>query len=256
MKTSEPPLDAARATSSHASAVRALPTNGTAREQELGSAWARTPLAATVRATLQPVVIPMLHALYAVDTEGMERLRDLRGGVIFTANHHHHLDAAQIVAAMPAAWRRRLLVVAAADTIFASPLRGAISALLGNAIPLERDGSVRHSLGQLVDLLAAGWSLLIFPEGRLTVGGPLRHFKGGTALLALRSAAQVVPLWLGLERPGLWEGRARRGRLRLRMGAPQTLSPDLDHDEAADRLEAAVRALAPTEREQRVTLRP
>ncbi len=218
-----------------------------AREPGLGYGWARTPLAATVRRVLQPAVVPLLHALYGVDVEGLEHLRKLGGGVIFTANHHHHLDAALILASLPASLRERLLVVAAADTIFASPIRGAIAALLGNAIPLEREGSLRHSLGQLTELLAEGWSLLIFPEGRLTVGGPLRSFKGGTTLLAMESGAPVVPMWLGVRRPGLWERRLARGRMVLRIGVPLTLARHTGHAASAELLESAVRTLAPAE---------
>jgi len=210
----------------------------------LGYAWARTPLAITVRRRLQPAVIPLLKALYRVDVEGWGQVRGLRGQVIFVANHHHHLDAALILAHLPASWRARLLVAAAADTIFASPIRGAIAALLGNAVPLERGGARRHSLEHLTEMLVQGWSLLIFPEGRLTVGGPLRPFKGGTALLAMETGAPIVPMWLAVRRPGLWERRARQGWMTLRVGAPLVLAADQDHDAAAEQLEAAVRALA------------
>src|SRR5581483_3503366 len=129
-------------------------------------------------------------------------------------------------------------------TIFASPIRGAIAALLGNAVPLERGGARRHSLEHLTEMLAQGWSLLIFPEGRLTVGGPLRPFKGGTALLAIETGAPVVPMWLAVRRPGLWERRVQRGRMTLRVGAPLVVAADQDHAAAAEQLAAAVRALA------------
>jgi 1-acyl-sn-glycerol-3-phosphate acyltransferase len=210
----------------------------------LGYAWARTPLAAAARRLLQPLVIPLFKAAYGVDVNGWERVRGLHGPVIFVANHHHHLDGGLIVASMPASWRARLLVAAAADTIFTSPVRGALAALLGNAVPLERGGR-GNSLDQLREMLTRGWSLLIFPEGRLTVGGPLRPFKGGTALLALETEAPVVPMWLSVRRPGAWEGRTGRGRMRLRIGQPLALPSTLDHAEAARLLEYAVKRLEP-----------
>jgi 1-acyl-sn-glycerol-3-phosphate acyltransferase len=206
-------------------------------EADLGYGWARTRPAAVARDLLQPLVIPLLKTLYSVEVVGLEHLAALQDGSILIANHHHHLDAALIVADLPRRVRRRLLVVAAADTIFASPLRGALAALLGNAVPLERDGAIRHDLAQLVDALAHGWSLLIFPEGRLTVGGPLRPFKGGGALLAMVSRAPLVPMWLEVVSPGLWEGRAQRGRMRLSVGRPFVLERHHGHADAVTRLE-------------------
>jgi len=67
----------------------------------------------------------------------------------------------------------------------------------------------------------------IFPEGTRSETGELQDVQGGTALLALKSGAPVVPLAvLGVER-ALDAGNRRwprRSRVTLKMGPPLTFT--------------------------------
>ena len=72
--------------------------------------------------------------------------------------------------------------------------------MIGNAFPLAREGAVRRSLDLLGARLDRGYSILIYPEGKLTVGGPLQEFKSGTGLVAIHGAIPVVPMRLKIHR--------------------------------------------------------
>src|SRR5262249_35146638 len=98
--------------------------------------------------------------------EGAERL-PARGPLLLVANHASHLDAPVVLAALPARLRDRTLVAAAEDYFFRDRLRGSAATLFG-AFALARRGPaarLRRGLAGVAARLAAGWSVLLFPEG-------------------------------------------------------------------------------------------
>ena len=86
----------------------------------------------------------------------------------------------------PEPWRHKVFVGAAADYFFTNPVSSAASALALNAIPIEREGVSRRSVGQAEALLADGWSLVLFPEGGRSPDGWGQPHKPGAAWLAQR----------------------------------------------------------------------
>ena len=112
---------------------------------------------------------------------------------------------------------------------------------------------MRRSLELLGARLDRGFSILIFPEGKLTVGGPTQPFKSGTGLVAVEGATPVVPMRLKVTRmsrldarrePALAGGRLPwRGEVELVFGDPIHFAWDTDHLAATQQLEAAVAAL-------------
>lgn len=110
----------------------------------------------------------------------------------------------------------------------------------------ERDrGAQKFSL----DTLAAGRPIAIFPEGTRSRNGRLHEGKPGTALIAMRSGAPIVPAAIsGTHRifPGgsRWP---RASRVRIRYGAPFSLpyqpTGRLDREELAEGTERIMRAI-------------
>jgi long-chain acyl-CoA synthetase len=202
------------------------------------------------RAMLWPTLLgPFVRSYYDLDTAGAAALDGLSGPVIFAANHTAHLDNAFIIVALPKRWRRRLAIAAAAADIFGPrhfglPIKGALARLLGNAFPFAR-GRMAARVDHLQSLLDLGWSVLIFPEGKLTVCGPMQPFKAGIGLIATESRTPVVPVRVDVERRGPWEGAGRfsRGRVVVRFGKPLRFEPGENPTQATARLEAAVRGL-------------
>jgi len=172
---------------------------------------------------------------------GAEQFEGL-GACVIVANHCSHLDNALILAALPAARRRRLAIAAAADTIFKRRGRGMLAALLGNAFPVARGGGTARSIEYCRWLLERGWSVLLYPEGRLTVGGPMQPFRHGIGVLATAAPVPVVPLRVEILRRGMGEGRRLpwRGRAAVHIGAPCDFPPEASADAVVKALEAAV----------------
>jgi long-chain acyl-CoA synthetase len=216
--------------------------------------WPLSPLARAAGILIQTLLlVPIFFSLYRVRVTGLERIRGLKGPVLFTPNHCLHNDVGIILTRFPLAWRWRLSVAAAADDIFGNPVRGFGSALIGNAFPLAREGAVRRSLELLGARLDRGFSILIFPEGKLTVGGPTQPFKSGTGLVAVLGATPVVPMKLKVARMSRLDARRDpafadqhlpwRGEVELVFGDPIHFAWDTDHLVATQQLEAAVAAL-------------
>ena len=116
---------------------------------------------------------------------------------IYFANHCSHLDTVVIVAALPPELRAHTHPVAALDYWGASRLRRYIALSCLNAVLLDRTpGGGTDSLEPLYSVLAAGESLIIFPEGTRGTGA-VAPFRSGLFHLARRFPdAELVPVWL------------------------------------------------------------
>nr|MBA2634552.1 1-acyl-sn-glycerol-3-phosphate acyltransferase [Chloroflexota bacterium] len=210
--------------------------------------WPLNPFVRAIGLGIQELVmVPFVAAFYRVRIRGEHHLKGLEGPVIFAPNHHLHSDNMIILTHLPLAWRWRLSVAAAADDIFGNRLRGLGAAVIGNAFPLAREGAIRRSLELLGARLDRDFSVLIFPEGELTVGGPMKPFKAGAGLIAVEGATPVVPMkvrinrlsWVDRQGPG----SSLRGDVEIVFGEPLYFASGTDASAATDRLEDAVAAL-------------
>ena len=210
--------------------------------------WPLNPLVGALRIGVQQaLMLPLVSVFYRRRAGGLEHLAGLRGPVMFASNHHLHNDNFLILGAIPLRWRWKLSVAAAADDIFGSRLRGFVAALLGNAFPMAREGAVRRSLDLLGARLDRGFSVLIYPEGKLTVDGPLQEFKSGTGLVAIHGAIPVVPMRLKVHRHSRIDidtpGTGWRGEVEVVFGAPLRFGIDADPNQATAEVRAAIEAL-------------
>ena len=216
--------------------------------------WPLSPLVRSFGILLQETLLaPLVHIFYKVQVTGSEKLEGLRGPVMFTPNHCLHWDNGIILTSIPLGWRWRLAVAAAADDVFGNKLNGIFSAVLANAFPLAREGAIRRSLELLGARLDRQFSVLIYPEGKLTIGGPMQPFKSGTGLIAVEGGTPVVPMKLKIRKVSVldhldrtWD-RSRsngwRGDVEVVFGDPLYFAPLTDTNEATRRIEAAVAAL-------------
>ncbi len=219
-----------------------------ARHDEGTFGWPLNPMVRAIGIGLQELLLlPVVALAYRVRVRGEHHLEGLAGPVIFVPNHHLHTDNMIILTHLPLVWRWRLSVAAAADDIFGNPLKGLGAAVIGNAFPLAREGAVRRSLELLGARLDRNFSILIYPEGELTVGGPLKRFKAGVGLVAVEGATPVVPMKVQINRLSWVDrrgpGTSPRGDVEVVFGEPIVFSADTDHHAATTRLEEAVAAL-------------
>jgi long-chain acyl-CoA synthetase len=208
--------------------------------------WPLNPLVRTFGILLQEVLVwPLVTIFYRVRVTGREKLHGLRGPVLFAPNHCLHWDNGIILTAIPLGWRWKLAVAAAADDVFGNKLNGFFSAVLADAFPLAREGAIRRSLELLGARLDRNFSVLIYPEGKLTVGGPTQPFKSGTGLIAVQGGTPVVPMMLKIKTMSVLDRVAwpLRGSVEIVFGDPITFASDTDLNVATHRLEDAVAAL-------------
>jgi len=214
------------------------------------TAWARTFRARWARTVLLESVLRPAAAVVARPTRrGLDRLADLRDAgepVIFCANHHSHVDTPVVLTSLPEPWRYQVFVGAAADYFFRNRATGAAASLLLNAIPIERATVTRRSADLAAELIADGWSMLIFPEGGRSPDGWGQDFRGGAAYLARRTGAPVVPIHLAGTERILPKGakRLKPAPVTVTFGDPLRAEEGEDTRRLAARIEAAVAALA------------
>jgi 1-acyl-sn-glycerol-3-phosphate acyltransferase len=155
-----------------------------------------------------------------------------------------HLDWAMLLRTLPWRFRRRTAVAAAADDIYGNRLRGFTSSLLGNSFAFDTGGSgTRESLEAVLALLESNYSVILFPEGELTTDGPMKPFKSGAGWLAQKSGVEILPIRIDVLRKGVFEGRWfwwPRGHVRVNVGRPIRVSPEISYQETARLLEEAV----------------
>jgi 1-acyl-sn-glycerol-3-phosphate acyltransferase len=211
------------------------------------AAWAAARRGRRTRALLQNVIIfPLLNAFCRVEVHGADRIKGFLGPAIFVSNHASALDGVVMVQALPRKYRQRSVVVVAADSIFKRKWEAKLAQVTVNAFPIPRGGGARPALDRLKELIADRWSVVIFPEGRLSVTGAIGTFKKGAAILAIDAGVPIVPAYT----EGLYEvlPRFRRmphpGSATVTFGDPLAPSAGEDYDSFVARVEQAVRTLA------------
>lgn len=222
-------------------------------EANYETAWAREAPARAVRKLVQSGPLRMFVKVVAdPEVRGVDRLADYRPvrdedppPMIFTPNHHSHLDAGLCLLSIPEPWRSKIVVGAAADYFFTTRITAAASALMLNAIPIDRETISRKSSDFAKDLLDDGWSLLLFPEGGRSPDGWGQPFKGGAAYLSARTGAPIVPVYIDGAGAIFGKGmkRIKPGRTTVIFGHPM---PPVDGENTRrfnERVEQAVTEL-------------
>lgn len=128
---------------------------------------------------------------------------------IYYANHSSHLDFLTIWAALPAELQHRARPVAAKD-YWGTGVRKAVAERVFNAYLVSRHGSSstrsresdagvspKGQIAGMAEVLDAGDSLIIFPEGTRGDGETIAEFHGGLYRLAQHNTEiPVVPVTL------------------------------------------------------------
>ena len=126
---------------------------------------------------------------------------------IYFANHSSHLDTILVWAAMPPELRRKVRPVAAADYWGKGRVQRHIALKVLNAVLIDRQTRSSDPLEPLKTALAAGDSLILFPEGTRGTGELPSAFKPGLYHLAKAfPQVELVPVFLDNLRRALPKG--------------------------------------------------
>ena len=142
------------------------------------------------------------------------------GPVIVVANHLNLADPPILGTSLG-----RKAIFMAKEELFRSKLSGYFVRNFG-AFPVQRKQLDRGALHQAKRVLADGMALVMFPEGSRSMNARLQPALPGSALIALRNDAPVLPV--GIAGTEKFKGVAwllRRPRITINIGRPFSLSP-------------------------------
>jgi 1-acyl-sn-glycerol-3-phosphate acyltransferase len=174
------------------------------------------------------------------------------GGHLLAMNHQSYLDPPLAAIACPYP-----IHFLARKTLLKWPLLGPIFPRL-NVIPVDQERPDMSALKNVIRLVRAGQTTIVFPEGARTLDGSLQPAQAGIGLIIAKTLAPVVPMRVF----GAFEAMPRNGsRIRLtpikvKIGRPLTFTAaDVTGDGApegrtlyqalSERVMAAIAAIDP-----------
>lgn len=213
-------------------------------------AWPRSWWACALRFVLQPLALGFVRFFVKVNVKGLENLNTIKTPVIFMPNHVSQIDPILLAKALPAKIRRRISFASAQDVLYKEyrfwvPL----SELLFYAFPFPRkeNENIVQGLTLMGQVLEHGYSVVLFPEGKISLDGQLQPLKQGAGLVATQMMVPVVPVMLHgvhdiIGPDGLFP--SKRGEITICFGKPLTISRMLSLAQATDEVEKAMHEVA------------
>ncbi len=166
----------------------------------------------------------LCFAVYARKFEvvGRENL-PIEGPLIVASNHLNNADPPAISLAFS-----RYPVFMAKREMISWPILGPAFRIFG-AFPVRRGGADLSAIRAATDIVNEGNMLVMFPEGTRSRTGSLTKGHPGTALIALRTGAPIVPVAvIGTEQitwPWIFIKPLSIKRITVTLGEPFTLPP-------------------------------
>ena len=168
---------------------------------------------------------------------------------IYFGNHRSHGDFVLIWASLPNRIRAMTRPVAGADYWLKGGLRSYIINRVFRGVLVDRKASrSSNPVGQMSEALAAGDSLIIFPEGTRNLGDGLLPFKSGLFHLAQANPGiELIPVWIENLGRAMPKGAVIPLPLlcTLTFGPPLYQNPDETRDAFLERVRQALLDLAP-----------
>ena len=152
----------------------------------------QSPADRLIERAVRAVILPLGRIFYRVRVVGVDRL-PAAGGVLFVSNHVSYADTIPLSLACDRHFR-----FTSFEGLFEQPILGRCLRAFGS-IPVS-PSSARETIRRASDCAAAGESVLLFPEGKLTLDGAVQEIKGGYELIARRANVPVMMVHLD----GLW----------------------------------------------------
>ena len=138
---------------------------------------------------------PLMQLLFPFRLEGLENLPRDRA-VVLCANHAHLIDPVTICFALPRDYPIRIM---AKKELFERPFLRWLITKLG-AFPVDRGHSDLNAVKTAIRAVRDGQSLLVFPEGTRVAKEGDAQPKGGVVMIAMRTGAPLVPVYVGTKK--------------------------------------------------------
>ncbi len=212
------------------------------RESDIFRRWLLSMPLRITRGTFNGVLANNVLRLFVRrECVGTENLKDIKGPVIFIANHVGYFDAPTVMMSLP--WRFRHKVAAAAwkeyfenegrvwfKNKYLQKLQLGFyyeyASIMVNAYPFPKKTGFKRSLEYTGELIDKDWSIMFFPEGEHSPSGELQPFRTGIGWIVKEMNIPVVPIkHSGFE--NIMAGDdiqlPRRGKVTIKFGKPVML---------------------------------
>ncbi|MBQ8481356.1 MAG: acyl-[Alphaproteobacteria bacterium] len=137
-------------------------------------------------ALLRSIFCSVLNLFFRVKVDGLTNLRNAGSKILIIANHVSLLDGILIAAYLP----RKITF--AIDGAWGAKWYVKIFSGIVDFYPLNPTNPL--SVRSLIDVVNQGKTVMIFPEGRISVTGSLMKIYEGAGVVAEKSGAKIVPL--------------------------------------------------------------
>ena len=160
-----------------------------------------------------------MRVLTRCEVKGRENV-PRKGPLLVVSNHLHAYDPAVVGVVLG-----RVVIFMAKEELFRFRPRGYFLSGFGS-FPVHRGRLDRAAIRQSEKVLADGMALAMFPEATRSYKAQLQYALSGSALIAARSGAPILPVGLtGTERLDGIGWAFRRPRLTVNIGKPFSIAP-------------------------------
>ena len=191
-----------------------MATDARERARRTNDSWTAGPVYAMVRTAVRCLLWPY----FRVRTTGRENI-PVDGPVILAPVHRSNLDSFLLSPLT----RRRLRALAKISLFNMRPLAWFLASL--GAFPVRREAADRESMRVARDLLDEDNLLLVFPEGTRRDGPQVAELFDGTAWLAAKAGARVVPVGVAGSGEAMPSGARFPKPCRIRLVVHPALEP-------------------------------
>lgn len=159
-------------------------------------------------------------------------------GRLFVANHVSFSDPPVLGAAIITRTRKNnICFVAKLELHSFGPMAYLLHSL--NTIPINRKGMDIKAVKTSINKLKEGYGLAIFPEGTRNKTEEMLFGRGGAGYIALKSGAEIVPVYIKNTNVPVWKQLLRLSNIRVMFGEPFRL-PDIPANSANSKRSAAI----------------
>jgi len=130
----------------------------------------------------------IINRFIGVKINGLENLENLKGNVLFIANHNSFLDAVLIWAFIPEKLCFTISPVVAK--------KWWVKPFLSLAKFFPVDPTKPMAVKSIIEEVKKGNRVVIYPEGRITTTGTLMKIYPGSAMIADKSNAKIIPIYI------------------------------------------------------------
>ena len=163
---------------------------------------------------------------FSLGAEGLENVPD-DGPLILCSNHASNLDPFLVGTVIKT---RRLWFMSKAEIYRDNNNRFLLWFYRQmHMFPVKRSGMSKDALKNALALVSSGKALMLFPEGSRTNDGQVNEFKAGSGMIAERSKAVVIPVYIDGSFAAWPRGKIffRKSPIKVYFGKPVDLTSTL-----------------------------